>query len=167
LLGTARQRLDDRGERLRLALPGLLAARRAAFERAVAALPDPRLMVTARRATLSLTAERLRSALRHATARRAEAAARVLHRLSEAPLRARLREATARLEGLAARLEGVSYQKVLERGFVMVADRTGAPLTSAKAVKPGADLSLRFADGTVRATAAGGRGGSRQGALPL
>jgi hypothetical protein len=34
-------------------------------------------------------------------------------------------------------------------------------------VKPGARLHLRFADGTVKATADGGRRPTRQGELPL
>ncbi len=40
LAGAARQRLDDRGHRLGLALPSLLAARAAALVRAERALPD-------------------------------------------------------------------------------------------------------------------------------
>jgi len=189
LLGTARQRLDDRGARMALALPNMLAARRAAFERAARALPDlPGLILAARQrlgeqmmrlrlalpnrmaglhGALALAAERLRSALRHATASREAVAARVLPRLTDAPLRARLREAQARLDGLGARLESVSYERVLARGYALVADAAGHPVTEAKQVKPGASLRLRFADGEVRATAAGGRAGSRQQSLPL
>jgi exodeoxyribonuclease VII large subunit len=51
---------------------------------------------------------------------------------------------------------------LLKRGYALVFDRRGAPLTGAAAVRPGADLRLHFADGEVRATAAG-----RQGRLPL
>src|SRR6185312_15713283 len=40
LLGAARQRLDDRAERLALALPNLLAARRGALSRAERTIPD-------------------------------------------------------------------------------------------------------------------------------
>ena len=189
LVGTARQRLDDRGARLGLALPNLLASRRAAFDRAARSLPDlPALIAAARsrmdewgvrlrlalpnvvatrRGALSLSSERLRSALRHATAQRAAAAARVLPRLTEAPLRARLRESQARLEGLAARLESVSYERVLARGYALISDALGHPLTTAGSVRPGAELRLRFADGEVRATAAGGRPASRQGSLLL
>ena len=105
---------------------------------------------------------RLRSALRHATASRAATAARVMLRLTPAPIAAQLREATVRLEGLAARLESVSYMKVLERGFALVTDPRGVAISSAASVKPGADLRLRFADGEVRA-----KGEGRQGALLL
>jgi exodeoxyribonuclease VII large subunit len=100
LLGTARQRLDDRAARLTLALPNLLAARRAAFQRITAALPDLPAILLTRRAGVQLSAEKLRSALRHAVARRAAAAGRVLPRLSDAPLAAHIRESRARLDGL-------------------------------------------------------------------
>jgi exodeoxyribonuclease VII large subunit len=145
LVGTARQRLDDRSARLMLALPNRLAAQCAAFIRA---------------------AEQLRAALRHAVGNRSAAAARVLPRLNDAPLRAKLREGRARLEGLAGRLESVSYEAVLARGYALVADGRGAPLTTASAVRPGMDLRIRFRDGEVRATA-DKSAEPRQRALPL
>ena len=166
LLGTARQRLDDRAGRLLRALPNLLAARRGALLRAERGLPDPLAIVAARRAAATLAGERLRSALRHSNANRAAIAARVMLRLTPAPIAARLRESSARLDGLAARLESVSYMKVLERGFALVTDPRGAAISSVAAVKPGADLRLRFADGEVRATARV-KGEGRQGALLL
>jgi exodeoxyribonuclease VII large subunit len=61
----------------------------------------------------------------------------------------------------------VSPLAVLQRGYVLVSDSAGHPLTTAKAVKPRARLSLRFADDVVRATADGGRKPVRQGQLPL
>jgi exodeoxyribonuclease VII large subunit len=168
LLGTARQRLDDRTQRLALSLPTLLATARQRFDqqsvRLRLALPAT---VTTRRSALSLSSEKLRSALRHATSLRAATAARILPRLSDAPLRARLRESRARLEGLAGRLASVSYQNVLARGYVLVSDAAGHPLTTATAIHPGAELRLRFTDGEIRATAAGGKPPSRQGTLPL
>ncbi len=189
LLGTARQRIDDRGARLGLALPNHLAARRAAFDRTTAGLPDlPALLkslrehttdqstrlrlalpnlVTTRKAALALGAEKLRSALRHATTSRTTQAARILPRLTDAPLRARLREAHARLDGLAARLTSASYENILARGYALVSDPAGHPITSARSIKPGTPLKLRFADGDAHATANGPRGPTRQGALPL
>jgi len=187
LLGTARQRLDDRGLRLSLAMPNLLAAQRVAVERAAARLPDPvhavatarqvladrahrlgmalPLLLAARRSALTLAAATLIGALRHAVAGRAALAARVLPRLTPAPVEARLREARARLEGFSARLESVSHKAVLARGYAAVFGADGNPLTKAAAIKPGAALRIDFADGSVRATAA--RDDKRQGALPL
>ena len=189
LLGTARQRLDDRAQRLALALPNLLATRRAALDRAASAMPDlPALLARARQtlndraarlrqalpgllavrtASLALGREKLRAAIRHALAARAATAGRITPRLSDAPIRARLREAAARLAGAASGLEALSYTRVLERGFALVSDPAGHPLTSAAAIAPGARLRIRLADGEIKATADGGKPGTRQGLLAL
>ena len=81
--------------------------------------------------------------------------------------RAALREARARLEGAAARLESVSPSAVLSRGYALVTNSAGVPITNAANVKPGAKMRLHFADGEVAATADGGKPGDRQGMLPL
>src|SRR5271165_1374018 len=186
LLGGARQRLDDRAERLALALPNLLHKRRAALDAAVRRLPDLPAMLTGwrervqergvrliialpnfvarRHSALNLCGEKLGAGLRHAVAGIHGRAGRTLGRLSEAPLRALLRETQARLEGAAARLESVSPLAVLQRGYAVVSDAAGHPLTSAAKVTPGARLRLRFADGEVGATA---DRPERQGRLPL
>lgn len=186
LLGGVRQRLDDRAERLMLALPNLLHKREAALDAAVRRLPDlPAMLATCRErvrergvrliialpnlvarrhSTLELCGQKLVACLRHAVAGIHNRAGRTLGRLSEAPLRATLRETQARLEGTAARLESVSPLAVLQRGYAVVSDAAGHPLTSAERVAPGARLRLRFADGEVGATA---DRPERQGRLPL
>jgi exodeoxyribonuclease VII large subunit len=146
LLRSTRERLQERGVRLVLALPH---------------------QVASRRSSLDMASHQLVACLRHAVAGVHNRANRVLGRLSEAPVRARLREARARLDGAASRLESVSPLAVLQRGYVLVSDVAGHPLTSAAAVKPGGRLLLRFGDGTVRATADGGRKADRQAELPL
>ncbi len=188
LLGTARQKLDDRGQRLGMAAQNLLAGRRAALQHAGARLPHPAQTVAAARQAVADRALRLRLALpqllaarrsgfrqietrlaagvRHTLSTRAALAARTLPRLTAAPAEARLREARARLEGFSARLESVSHHAVLARGYAAVFGADGALLPTAASVKPGAVLKLLFADGEVRATAAK-PGDVRQGALPL
>ncbi len=187
LVGAARQRLDDRGERLSLAWPGLLARRRLALDAAGRALPDPASVLRERRHALAvvsarlpaavpallarrgheaaLGAARLDAAWRHALAGRAALAARVLPRLSDAPLRARLREAAARLAGLAGHLEAVSHHAVLARGYAAVFDARGAAVTTAAAARQAAELRVEFADGALAVRPAGRRGDGRQGAL--
>jgi exodeoxyribonuclease VII large subunit len=186
LLGGARQRLDDRAERLSLALPNLLHKRSASLDTAVGRLPDLPAMLRAcrervqergvrliialpnvvarRRGALDLCGEKLVASLRHAVGGIHNQAGRKLGRLSAAPLHAALRESRARLEGTAARLESVSPLAVLQRGYALVSDPAGHPLTSAASVKPGASLRLRFADGEIGATA---ERPDRQGRLPL
>lgn len=123
-LQQSRQRLDDRSERLINVLPGFVAARAALLERVGARLLHPREQVSAGRAALSLAVTKLAG-----------------------ETRARLHKAQTRTETLAARLEAVSYERVLARGFVLVEDTRGQPITLATKVKAGAHMSLRFADG--------------------
>jgi exodeoxyribonuclease VII large subunit len=167
LLGAARQRLDDRGERLRLALPNLLVDRRVRLTAVERRMPDLPGLIAARRAALGLAGARLSSGLRHAVAGRRQRAGRTLERLNPAPLLALLRHASARLDGTGARLEAVSPLAVLARGYALVQHPSGRTFTAAAAIPPGQRLVLRFADGTVHATADGGTTPVRQGRLPL
>jgi exodeoxyribonuclease VII large subunit len=167
LVGGARQRLDDRAARLAMALPNLLAARRAALVRSERGMPAPQALIEARRARLTLAAAHLRGGLRHLVQTRHAAGARSMVRLTPAPLTAMIREARAHLGGLSARLESVSYEAVLARGFALVFDGAGHALTRAEAVKSGARLRLRFADGEVAARAEPAPPAVRQGRLDL
>jgi exodeoxyribonuclease VII large subunit len=108
------------------------------------------------RGALGLAAERARGALARLAAQRGQALARV--RLAAPPLDAQ----AARLQGLAARLEAASYAAVLARGFVLVRDASGHSVTRAADVKAGQGLTLAFADGGVRVTAAGRPGGGKR-----
>jgi exodeoxyribonuclease VII large subunit len=164
LLGNARQRLDDRTQRLGLALPNLLASRHAALAAAHRNMPDPRAILAARGATLAMLGLRHRNGLVQFVHRKQGAAMAIMPRLTPAPIAARLREQRARLEGLAARLEGASYEAVLARGFALVRDAAGHPVTSAAAIKPKANLVIRFADGDAQVTA---KDTARQTALPF
>jgi exodeoxyribonuclease VII large subunit len=189
LVGTARQRLDDRTDRLIIALPNLVERRRSALVAAERRIPDlpsllrqsrerliergvrltltlPNLIAT-RRSALVLADQRVMAGLRHVVAGMRGRASHVLGRVTAAPVQAGLREARARLEGCGARLESVSPLAVLQRGYALVTDPSGHPLTSAASVRPGARLHVRFADGQVKATADGGKAPVRQGSLPL
>ena len=119
-----------------------------------------------RRNAMALAAQGLGSGLRHRVSVLAQAEGRVSARLHPAPVVAGQREARARLEGLAARLNSVSYMAVLERGFALVSDPTGHPLTRAAEVAPRAALRLRFADGAVAATADGGEAAAPRPSRP-
>jgi len=153
LLGTARMRLDDRSARLTLALPNLLSTRRSSLVAVERHIPDPHALIAQRGATLALLSARHRTGLLQAVQSARMSAARTTGRLSPAPLLSSLRESRAHLAGWAARLDGASYESVLARGFVLVRDKSGHPLARAATVKPGAALTLRFADGEVAATA--------------
>jgi exodeoxyribonuclease VII large subunit len=167
ILGAARQRLDDRNERLILALPNFLAARRGRLDRLT--LRHPREIISELRGRIAVLAQRLTvalPALLRAGGKRLDAAGyRLTHPGSEialrrgrvdmlaqrlsAPLPGQLREARLRLDTVAGRLDSVSYERVLARGFALVTTAKGTPVTAAAKVAPGATLSLRFADGEV------------------
>ena len=166
ITGLARQRLDDRTARLELALPGLVRVRRTALAQVSArlalALPG---LVSKRRAGFALAGERLRSAGRGALAARAAKAGALLPRLNPASLLARLREQAARLEGMGARLESVSHHGVLARGYALVFDAKGHPVSRVDQAKPGAALRVMVSDGEFNATVSGGV--ARQASLDL
>ncbi len=143
--------VEGRAGRLRLALPNLMAARHAALARAGQSLPHPSGVLHRQRASLALSASQLVGGLRHAAQFRRASGARVLARLSPAPLQSTLREARGRLESAAARLLSVSPDGVLARGYVLVTGPDGHPLVSAHALHPGLPLRLRFGDGTASA----------------
>ena len=186
LLGGARQRLDDRSERLKLALPNLLAARRSALDRAERAIPDAPGLLRSSRIAIAEQGRRLRlglpslvqlrrhalqrihldPALRHAVASHRRHSSSTLARLSPSMLASSVRETRTRLDAWGARLDSVSYQKVLERGFALVSDGAGHPLTRAADIRPASRLRLQFADGATEATASG-KGNPAQGALPF
>jgi exodeoxyribonuclease VII large subunit len=144
MLRTFRERVQERGVRLIIALPNVVARRHGA---------------------LDLCGQKLLAGLQQAVSGIHNRAGRTLGRLTDASLRSMLRETRARLEGTAARLESVSPLAVLQRGYALVSDAAGHPVTGAAEVTPGMRLRLRFADGDVRATADGKA--TRQGRLPL
>lgn len=155
MVGGMRQRLDDRAERLANAWPALMARKRGTLGGLAPRLVHPREQIAAKRAALALLQARGRAGWQRHHARRAGAPP--LARFSATPVQGLLRERRARLEGLAARLDSVSFEAVLARGFALVQDAAGATLTSAAAVAPGSHLTLTFVDGSVGATADGAR----------
>jgi exodeoxyribonuclease VII large subunit len=146
-----RRRLDEAGESLPGALAGFLRRRRESLAPLV--VPHPRAGIEARRHQIALLEGRKAAAFARILQR--QRGARSLQAFSVAPVQALLREKRTGLDGLAARLEAGSYQAVLARGFALVRDAEGQPLTRAAAIAPGASLSIAFADGSIGATADG------------
>ncbi len=145
-------RLDDRAERLRLALPNLLHRREADLQRLAGRLKHPRELLTEKGHQLAQTATRLDHALKTAlAAERARLDRGAMHldqigaRLQPAMARA-LADQERRLEGLGKLLESYSYRSVLERGYAVVRDDAGG-LVSAADAKAGAGWSIEFKDG--------------------
>ena len=162
VLRAARADAAGRAHRLRLALPNLVARRRAALSDQ--RMPVPHALVARAEAGLALLSAQLAHGLDRTLSRHRDAPSRL--RLSPAPLQGGLREARTRLEAAAARLDSVSHEAVLARGYVLVFDGAGHPVTAAASVRPGSRLRLHFADGEAAVTAEGARR-SAQASLPF
>ncbi len=126
------QRLDERAERLGLALAATLRERRGAVAELAARLPHPRQQLRLALAGYAPLAERF---------------ARLGPRLLEAP--------GQELAALSRILESTSYQKVLQRGFAVVRGPEGV-VTRAAQISPGLSLDIEFADGRAAAQALDG-----------
>ena len=134
LLDTARQRLDDRAERLELGLRQAIALRRHHLETAGGRLSKGLL-----EAQLVRGHDRLADAL---------------PRLEQA-LRRLVDHQQHRLENVGGRLEAFrqAVAKVLARGYAIVRDATGKIVESAHGIAAGDTLTLIFHDGKITVTA--------------
>ncbi|MCW8916807.1 MAG: exodeoxyribonuclease VII large subunit [Magnetovibrio sp.] len=133
LVANQRQRLDDWGERLAGSLQSGIHRRHRCLAEVSGALTSPRTKIIYAR-------ERL--------ANRSESLNRAAQRLTQAP-RQQL-EQTARL------LDGLSYERVLDRGFALVTDAKGKAVTDAGDVSLGDDITIRMKGGNVGARVTGG-----------
>jgi exodeoxyribonuclease VII large subunit len=138
LIGAAVQRLDDRSERLRLAIGGRFAAAGQRLEVAAAGL---------RPAALAADVARARQRFGEVERRLPAAMARCLVAKADA------------LDNFAGRLATHSerHEAMLRRGYVMALDNKGRVVTEAAAVRPGAALEIEFYDGKVGVIAGGSR----------
>ena len=132
-------RLDDRAERLRLALPNLLNRHDGELKRVSARLTHA---LDKARAAEAARLERDRLLLSQAATRLPEALARAVD------------TQTRRLETQGKLLESYSYRKVLERGYAVVRDAAGHLAGAADAV-PGTVWRVEFGDGTADVTVGG------------
>ncbi len=132
LFAPSRQRLDQTGERLGLALGRNLQVHRTQLAR-TAALLRPRTIL---------------SHILHARERLANLETRALR-----CERVRVTKDRNRLDALARVLEGISYRAVLERGFALVKGADGRLRRRAAQIKSGEHLLLTFADGESGALA--------------
>jgi len=165
LLGQAAQRLDEKSTRLQQGMRFLVEARRTRLHRLH--LRHPRELLRERKATLRGAARALKAALEARLRAERDRGKHDTTRLRH--LERRLGSALDRALGLARRdlstraklLESYSYQRVLERGFVLVRDARGQTILRAGATRPGMPLSLNFADGRVPARVTGRSEGAR------
>jgi exodeoxyribonuclease VII large subunit len=148
LLGAAAQRLDDRTERLRLAIGARVAAARQRFDLAATGL---------RPAALAADLGRARDRLGEVEARLASEMARALASKRDA------------VDNFAGRLATHSerHESLLARGYVVVRDAAEKVVTDAIKVRPNTALELEFFDGKVGVIAGGSRRPVRRSIPPI
>ncbi len=143
------QRLDDWGERLENGARALLHRRLDKVTHLGARLQDPRQQIDARRAALGQWAARLgRAATVLLDGRRQRLWAVPAHRLGEYAARL-LAERRARVGQCQRLLDSYSYKNVLKRGFALVRDAEGNPVTGAAGARPGDAWAVEFKDEQV------------------
>ncbi len=131
-LGELAQRLDERAERLARGLSTWLERRRALLIQWSIRLPDPEPRLAEARARL-------------------KAEARALGRAG----RSLLRDPRTWIDHLGRLLESYSYRRVLERGFALLRDADGRPVSRAAGVRPGDALTVTLRDGDLPVVAGG------------
>jgi exodeoxyribonuclease VII large subunit len=132
LVEEAAERLDDRVERAKRALDALLQANERESASVAARLVTPRQVIR-------IKEDRFKTLLRN----------------GERAMIALRRDKDAALKSVVRLLNGVSYQRVLDRGFALVTNPDGHAVTEAAKVEGGMVLDIRFRDGRVAATADG------------
>mgnify|MGYP000872784707 FL=1 len=213
LVAAQRQRLDLATSQLSGALRHFVQSRRMEFSN-LAAQVQPRLVrqrhaelrerlanlrrhgdwglaktVERARLTFDPCSRQLPLAVAKSLERKEAVLARLLPRLTPAPLRADLRHARGRLAPMTARLDQaagrlaalrrqrleqlgklldtLSYRNVLARGYALVQDEAGQVVTGQAQLKPGEALTLTFVDGEVGAVVAGAPAPRRRPPRPL
>ena len=160
------QRLDGWAERLANAGRQALADRRQRLGETWAAAPRPAQMLARRSDSAQALFQRLRPQLMRR--RMEEGAARGGDLASRLVLAAKhaLAQTSQHFDSLSGLLESYSYERVLERGFALVSDAAGHPVTAAAEAPAGARLGIRFHDGAVAATVTGSSGGGAAATVP-
>lgn len=134
LLGLLQQRFDDLCDRLPRALSFVARSKESQLNRVAGALTVNRLnqMLTYQKREWQALTNRLQPALSR-----------------QMDMRSDSLRATSRV------LDSLSYERVLDRGFALVEDMSGSPVSRASSLTSGDQVALRFADGTRNASIEG------------
>ena len=107
----------------------------------------------ARMAVQQVRLGRAAHSLRFAVLTRLEQGTRrfnTLHAAVQTSAQTRLRRQHELLERSQLRLEALDPRLVLQRGYALLADRSGRPVTSVRQAQPGQELDASLADGSIR-----------------
>jgi exodeoxyribonuclease VII large subunit len=145
------QRTQAAREAVQSAAAGALdrAGERVAHGRSRLRLLSPASLVERGYLRLDDMANRLGSSLRSSFHERLRGLTAAASRLDRASPQTRVQIESHRLLSLYKRLEGASPRSVLNRGFVILRDEAGKPVTRRKGVTAGRALEAEFADGKL------------------
>jgi exodeoxyribonuclease VII large subunit len=164
------QQLDGWIERLNGAERGFFAERRRQIAMLAARLVTPGEMIRRKSQELEHCGVVLKSCMDAFIVRKERGLDRIAASLRPGLVTGLIERRRLSLDGFTRLLEGLSYENVLQRGFVLVRDAAERPVTQAAAVAAGMKLTLTFGDGTVPAIAeAGGKAASKSAkpAMPV
>ena len=144
-------RMERAGEAMAFTLEAVVAraAERLDHARSRLRLLSPAAQVEQGHLRLDDLANRLGAALRAAVPGRRQQLAEMRGRLDRASPEMRVQVESQRLLSLWKRLQAASPASVLNRGFAIVRDDAGRPVTRRAKVKPGQRLAAEFADGSA------------------
>jgi exodeoxyribonuclease VII large subunit len=177
LLDGCVQRLDDRAERLDIAVRTGIDRRRTRLAELGARIRHPREILGEGRNRLDAETRALGMALRQVLAAERARLTGCAGRLSLAPTRQRMQDGARRAADMAERLrrahlqgigfaaqrldrassllESYSFRRVLDRGFALVTDDEGRPVTAVGETRPGQSVTIEFRDGKAVAAIGG------------
>jgi len=183
LLGVRMQRFDGVVERLVMAGDGFLDQKRQAVALTAARLRRPEQVLTEKQSRLSLQGATLALHMRRVidqledrlsnaggrfhnapVARRLSEGKRTLDRLApalDAAYARRAESSQTRLTALSDLLESYSFKRVLDRGYAVVRDSDGVPITTVDGARLGDAVGLEFSDGSASAIISGDTAGRR------
>ncbi|QDH18046.1 exodeoxyribonuclease VII large subunit [Swingsia samuiensis] len=145
LLETARMRLDDRSQRLELALPSFVLRMRNQLEAPNKRLPVFDLILSRRQHHLNTLSVAFDTSWQRLFQKYSLIVER--QRLSPDVLKSAIYLQKVRVEGVSKHLEAVSPLAILSRGYVLVQDSKGQPMTSSHAQPVNGRVILSFSDG--------------------
>jgi exodeoxyribonuclease VII large subunit len=161
-LGDPAARIEQAQQRLDYAVATAATRMTARLERLAAIvdrrIPSPADILEKTVGTFQVAAARLRLAPIERSIADGGRDLRRLGRSGESAYQRRLDRAGDRLAGLGRVLDANSFERVLDRGFVLVRDASGTPVKSVAETRDGQVVSLRFRDGEASATIGAGSG---------
>ncbi|MEC7489486.1 MAG: exodeoxyribonuclease VII large subunit [Pseudomonadota bacterium] len=152
LLETAMQSLDFGGERLVAVMTRQIERAASRFETAKASTRNPRDILELKSRDIAQLSGHLTTNLQALLRDRSThlRALSVIGRMSGAIERS-IGTAETALQSVTLLLNGLSYERVLERGFALVRADDGRAVIKAQTTKPGQNISIQFSDGEVGA----------------